>query len=73
MLCRDCPRFDPETEQCRDRKINPQSWENTIQVAQTFGVRAICVFNHHRERLVATREPLRGPNGASGGSRSGNH
>lgn len=55
VYCRDCPRYDPEAERCRDGKINPLEWENAVSVSRQFGVRAICVFNDHRERLIHAR------------------
>jgi hypothetical protein len=56
MLCRDCVRFDAESERCLDRKVNPQRWETAVNVAQVIGLRSICVFNEHRERLIACRK-----------------
>ncbi len=55
LFCRDCVRFNIETRECRDKKLNPQSWEESVQVANLMGVRAICMFNDHRERLVESR------------------
>lgn len=55
MYCEDCPRFDPERRTCRDGKVNPQRWDLTVEVANVFGVRSICMFNDYRERLVASR------------------
>jgi hypothetical protein len=43
-----------------DAKLNPQRWEQAVQVANVFGIRAICIFNDHRERLVRARS-LKGP------------
>ncbi len=31
------------------------SWEESVNVANVLGVRAICVFNDYRERLVGSR------------------
>jgi hypothetical protein len=56
VYCRDCARYDPETEKCRDRKLNPQDWEMAVNVAQIFGLRAVCIFNDYRERLVESRK-----------------
>ncbi|HRI42706.1 MAG TPA: hypothetical protein PLL78_08770 [Fimbriimonadaceae bacterium] len=53
MDCRDCARY--EGERCLDEKLNPQRWEQAVQVANVFGVRSICMFNDHRERLVKAR------------------
>lgn len=56
MECRDCARFDPDAKRCLDRKVNPQTWELAVCVAQQVGLRSICVFNDHRERLISARE-----------------
>lgn len=55
MECRDCARFNEETRDCRDKKVNPQSWSEAVEVANYLGVRSICMMNDHRERLVDTR------------------
>ena len=55
MNCRDCHRFDAETRTCLDGKVNPPSWETAVNVSQVLGLRAICAFNDHRERLVSCR------------------
>ncbi len=55
MDCRDCARYDLEIKRCRDQKVNPQDWETAVNVANVLGVRAICMFNDHRERLVFSR------------------
>ncbi len=55
MYCRDCARYDIENKRCKDAKVNPQDWETAVTVAQTFGLRSICVFNDYRERLVRSR------------------
>ncbi|MCU0316074.1 MAG: hypothetical protein MUC92_05735 [Fimbriimonadaceae bacterium] len=53
MNCRDCHRYDPETETCKDRKLNPKSWEQAVDCANTYGVRSVCIFNDHREKLIS--------------------
>jgi hypothetical protein len=53
--CRDCARFDLETRKCLDKKVNPKSWGQSVDVANVLGVRSICVFNDYRERLVRSR------------------
>ena len=58
MVCRDCARYDSERERCRDQKVNPQSWDTAVTVAQVLGLRSICAFNDYRERLVQSRSPL---------------
>lgn len=65
MVCKDCARYDAEEESCRDRKVNPVHWEEAVSVSQLMGIRAICIFNDYRERLVATRlaPPSRLPGG----------
>lgn len=55
MYCRDCALWNPEDRRCKNGKVNPQSWEETVNVANVLGVRAICIFNDHRERLVGSR------------------
>jgi hypothetical protein len=30
-------------------------WETAVNVANVLGIRAICMFNDHRERLVQSR------------------
>ncbi|HVL37911.1 MAG TPA: hypothetical protein VM328_00845 [Fimbriimonadaceae bacterium] len=57
MYCRDCARYDEENRRCRDGKINPEKWETAVHVANVLGLRSICVFNDHRERLVWARAP----------------
>lgn len=55
MRCRDCARYDLENHRCRDAKVNPPTWESTIDVANVIGIRSICAFNDFRERLVKSR------------------
>lgn len=55
MECRDCARFNDETRECRDKKVNPRTWSEAVEVANYMGVRSICMMNDHRERLVDTR------------------
>lgn len=62
MYCRDCARFDEETRECRDKKVNPQSWAEAVEVANYLGVRAICMMNDHRERLIDSRLKVHSPN-----------
>jgi hypothetical protein len=57
MFCQDCTRFDADEEKCRDRKLNPITWDEAVNVANAFGVRAICMFNDHREKLILARQP----------------
>jgi hypothetical protein len=56
MYCQDCTRWDPQTGRCRDSKLNPQTWEEAVSVAQVLRIRSICVFNDFRERLIRARE-----------------
>jgi hypothetical protein len=67
MVCRDCARYDGDQGRCRDQKVNPQSWDQAVSVAQVLGLRSICTFNDYRERLVRSRSPVP----ASGCERSG--
>lgn len=55
VYCRDCALWEAESNRCRNGKVNPHSWEETVNVANVLGVRAICIFNDHRERLVQSR------------------
>jgi hypothetical protein len=55
MNCRDCPRYDHEGRRCRDGKLNPPRYSDAVEVANVWGVRAICAYNDHRPRLVAVR------------------
>lgn len=55
MDCRDCQRFDLDRRSCKDGKMNPRTLEQAVDIARIFGVRAVCVFNDHRERLVHVR------------------
>lgn len=57
MECRDCARWDPESRRCQDGKANPRTWETAVSVARVMGLRSICLFNDHRERLVNCRHP----------------
>lgn len=52
MRCEDCPRFDSDRTACKDGKLNPLKWQNAVEVAQHFGIRAICMLNDHRERIL---------------------
>ncbi len=55
MECKDCPRFDPEHERCKDGKLNPLSKGTAIEVVQIHGIRSICTFNRFREELIHAR------------------
>ena len=55
MYCRDCHRYEKETQKCLDAKVNPLRYEQALSVSQVMGLRAICIFNDHRERLVSVR------------------
>ncbi|MDQ2986263.1 MAG: hypothetical protein M3R13_06015 [Armatimonadota bacterium] len=52
MRCEDCPRFDAELAVCNDRKLNPETYADAVEVIQIFGPRAICMLNDHRERML---------------------
>jgi hypothetical protein len=58
VYCRDCARYDAVLGKCLDGKVNPERWETAISVAQVLGLRSICVFNDHRERIVQSRKPI---------------
>ncbi len=53
MRCQDCPRFEVDSENCKDRKLNPQTWQDAVQSAQIFGPRALCQMNDYRERILS--------------------
>lgn len=55
MTCRDCPRYDGEKRICRDGKLNPHRYEQAQEVVKLFGLRVVCPFNDHRERLIYNR------------------
>lgn len=55
MDCRDCSRYDPDARTCRDGKVNPSRYESAVHVAGVMGIRAICLLNDHRERLLQSR------------------
>lgn len=55
MDCRDCPRYDQKALKCLDGKLNPRRYSDAIEVANVWGVRAICAYNDHRPRLVSVR------------------
>lgn len=55
MHCKDCPRYDDEARKCRDGKLNPQRYSEAIETCNVYGVRAICTFNDHRQRLIEVR------------------
>ena len=55
MDCRDCARYDENRSRCMDGKVNPKRYEHALEASQVLGLRAICVFCDHRERLVSVR------------------
>ena len=61
MHCQDCPRYDHEKSACKDGKLNPQYWDQAVDIANIFGARAVCVFNDHRERLLQARAAPESP------------
>jgi hypothetical protein len=62
MHCLDCARFDPDSERCLDNKVNPESWNQAIEVCNVMGVRVICSFNDYRQRILDSRcRNLTGP------------
>jgi hypothetical protein len=38
-----------------DQKVNPQRYRDAVEVANLFGLRVICMFNDHREKLIQSR------------------
>ncbi len=61
MHCRDCVRYNEETNECRDKKVNPQTMAEANDVANIYGARSICMFNDHRERLIEARKRCLSP------------
>lgn len=55
MNCRDCRRYDPEAKVCLDGKINPHRYETALEASKLYGLRSICPFSDHRERLIWAR------------------
>jgi hypothetical protein len=73
MDCRDCPRYDQEARKCRDGKLNPRRYSDAIEVANVWGVRAICAYNDHRPRIVSVRantDPAEQPSTSEAKSRA---
>ena len=68
MNCPDCPRYDQEGRRCLDGKLNPPRYSDAVEVANVWGVRAICAYNDHRPRLVAVRTGAAASQGRSAGS-----
>ena len=60
MNCPDCPRYDQAGRKCMDGKLNPPRYSDAIEVANVYGVRAICSYNDHRVRLVVVRNATAG-------------
>ena len=58
VYCQDCARYDSDAGKCMDGKVNPQEWETAVTVSQVLGLRSICSFNDHREKLLRAREPV---------------
>lgn len=52
MRCEDCPRWNADEQACRDRKLNPGSFGEAVEVVQMFGPRALCTMNDYRERML---------------------
>jgi len=59
VYCRDCARYDSDESRCKDGKINPMDWETAVSTSQILGLRSICIFNDHRERLIQARRPIK--------------
>lgn len=55
MSCWQCPRYDRKTRRCQDGKANPRSKADSVAVAETLGVRALCHYNLYRDALAARR------------------
>jgi hypothetical protein len=55
MDCRDCARYCLETNKCKDKKLNPQTYSEAVEISGVYGLRVICMFCDHRERLLQGR------------------
>ncbi len=70
VYCAGCSSWDAEAGRCRDGKVNPAGWVAAVEVANVLGVRALCPFNKHRERLVRSRCRSQAPCAEPTGSES---
>jgi len=52
MDCRDCSLLNAETGACRSGKLNPRTKEDATDIVRMIGIRALCIFNEHREPIV---------------------
>ncbi len=52
MRCEDCPRFNADDGVCRDRKLNPKTFNAAVDVIQIFGPRSLCSLNDFREQML---------------------
>ncbi|BBO23111.1 MAG: hypothetical protein QY327_08230 [Fimbriimonadaceae bacterium] len=64
MYCEDCALWDSEAAKCKNGKLNPADWGGAVSVANVYGLRAICVFNDFRERLILSRAATCGESAA---------
>lgn len=53
LACWNCPRYDRALRQCREGKTNPKKKSDSVTVAETLGLRALCHYNLFRDGLAA--------------------
>ena len=52
MTCLKCPRYEREAQRCREGKANPRNKADTVAVAETLGLQALCHYNPYRDALA---------------------
>jgi hypothetical protein len=52
MTCRNCPRYSRDTLRCLEGKANPRRKSDSVAVAETLGLRALCHYNPYREPMA---------------------
>lgn len=52
MTCLKCPRYDAETQRCREGKANPRNKVDTVAVAELLGLQTLCHYNPYRDGLA---------------------
>jgi hypothetical protein len=55
MACWNCPRYVRAERRCLDGKANPKKKAESVEVAETLGLRALCHYNLHRDGLALRR------------------
>lgn len=52
MTCWQCPRYSRAERRCQDGKANPKSKTDSVAVAESLGLRALCHYNPYRDALA---------------------